>query len=152
MLADVSAIVHTLAGAAWFGAMFYSLMVLQPKAKAYFENDPKFEDFIATISRGARWKVLSAFAIVLLSGVALILLARPEPMSVWWLTLIALKTAAFVIALAIFCYASWRLWPARIFATTEEIPAIQQRFRRIGITLLILVGLAMALGVVAHAR
>ena len=49
----VAAVAHALAGAAWFGSMFYSLAVLQPRAKAYFEEDDgRFEEFVATIAGG----------------------------------------------------------------------------------------------------
>jgi uncharacterized membrane protein len=148
---SAAAIVHALAGAAWFGSMFYSLTVLQPRAKAYFADDAQFEDFVATLARGARWKVLSAFALVLLSGLALVPLFVSHLSRTAWLTLIITKVVLFLVALCIFCYASWRLWPSRIFATPEELPVIQRRFRRVGIALIVLVGLDFALGVFAHA-
>jgi hypothetical protein len=131
--------------------MFYSLTVLQPRAKAYFVDNAQFEEFVATVARGARWKVLSAFALVLLSGLALIPLSASQLPRAAWLSLIIAKAVLFVAALCIFCYASWWLWPTRIFATPEELPALQRRFRRVGIALIILVGLDFAFGVVAHA-
>ena len=130
--------------------MFYSLTVLQPRAKAFFDDDQQFEEFVAIVSQRARWKVLSAFAVVLLSGLALIPLSHPPSPSCWWLSLIVTKLVLFVAALIVFCYASWWLWPARIFATPEEIPAFQKRFRRVGIAMIVLVGLDLALGVLAH--
>jgi len=150
LVRTIAAIVHALAGAAWFGSMFYSLAVFQPRALAYFVDPARFEDFIAAVSRGARWKVLSAFGIVGLSGVALVLLDRPQPVTVFWVTLIVVKSLLFLAALAIFCHVSWNLWPARIFATAEEAPLFQKRFRRIGLSLLILVGSDLVLGVMAH--
>lgn len=146
----VAAGIHALAGAAWFGSMFYSMMVLHPRAKAFFGDDQQFEEFIATVSRGARWKVLSAFALVFLSGAALIPSSAPHPAPVWWLTFIIAKVVLFFAALIVFCYASWRLWPARIFATPDEVPAFQRRFRRIGIAMIVLIGMNFVLGVVAH--
>src|SRR5207237_143913 len=103
----VAAVVHALAGAAWFGSLFYSLTVMQPRARQYFGDDERFEEFVATISRGARWKVLSAFALVLFSGLALIPLSRPRPLTEWWVALIAIKGVLFAAALIVFCYASW---------------------------------------------
>ena len=144
------ALLHSLAGAAWFGSMFYSLAVLQPRAKAFFNDDGRFEEFIATISRGARWKVLSAFALVFLSGLAMFLLAYRRAHSTTWTFLIAIKTALFFAALVVFCHASWRLWPARIFATPDEIPAFQRRFKLVGFTMILLVGTDFALGIIAH--
>lgn len=146
----IAAVVHALAGAAWFGSMFYSLTVFQPRALAYFVDPVRFEDFIAAVSRGARWKVLSAFGIVLLSGIALALFDHPRPITGIWVTLIVVKSALFLVALAIFCHVSWNLWPARIFATPEEAPLFQKRFRRIGLILLLLVGSDLVLGVMAH--
>lgn len=146
-------LVHALAGAAWFGSMFYSLTVLHPRAGAYFRGqDPEaFETFIATLAQGARWKVLGAFVLVFASGVGLVLLHRPASAPTTWLGLIAAKLILFLAALAVFCYASWRLWPARIFATPEEVPIHQRRFRVVGLLMTTLVGLNFALGVVAHA-
>ena len=144
------AAVHALASAGWFGSMVYSLTVLQPRAKSYFADDQRFEEFVATVSRGARWKVLSAFAVVLFSGVALIPLTRPDPSSRPWLVLVITKVVLFAVSLVVFCYASWRLWPARIFATPEEVPAFQRRFRRVGVSMILLVGANLVLGVVAH--
>src|SRR5437667_10519815 len=106
------AILHVLAGAAWFGAMFYSLTVLQPRAARYFDRPERFEEFIATVSAGARWKVLAAFALVGGSGLGLLLSPRMPP-SALWIVLIAVKGVLFVAALALFVYMSWRLWPAR---------------------------------------
>jgi uncharacterized membrane protein len=150
LIRTLAAIVHALAGAAWFGSMFYSLTVFQPRALAYFVDPGRFEDFIAAVSRGARWKVLSAFGIVLLSGVALVLFGRPRPVTGIWIALIIVKSLLFLAALALFCHVSWNLWPARIFATPEEAPLFQKRFRRIGLILLLLVGSDLVLGVMAH--
>lgn len=144
------AVVHALAAAAWFGSMFYSLLVLQPRAKTFFNDDRQFEEFVATLSQGARWKVLSAFTLVLFSGVALIPVAAPHPLTKLWLSLIVAKSILFLAALCVFCYASWRLWPARIFASREEAPGFQRRFRRIGLWMIALVGLNLALGIIAH--
>lgn len=151
ILHAVLAVVHALAAAAWFGSMFYSLLVLQPRARVFFETDRQFEEFVATLSQGARWKVLSAFALVLFSGVSLIPVAAPHPLTKLWLSLIVAKSILFVAALCVFCHASWRLWPARIFASPDEAPAFQRRFRRIGLWMITLVGLNLALGVIAHA-
>lgn len=148
---SVAAVVHALAGAAWFGSMIYSLMVVQPRAKAFFNDDSRFEEFVATLARGARWKVLSAFGIVLVSGLALIPVSATRPLRGWWLALLVTKMVLLAAALAVFCYASWYLWPSRIFAAPDEVPLIQRRFRRVGVALIILVGLAFALGVIAHA-
>src|SRR5687767_13244315 len=94
------AIAHALSGAAWFGAMFYSLTVLHPRAVAYFETDEQFETFIAVVSQGARWKVLAGFAAMGATGLALIPLSRPEPVTGLWVALVVAKGVLFVAALA----------------------------------------------------
>lgn len=145
-----AAVLHGLAGAAWFGSMFYSLTVLQPRAKKYFGDEERFEEFVATIGRGARWKVLTAFALVLVSGAALVPLARPSPAPGWWVALMVAKAVLFAATLVVFCYTSWRLWPARIFATPQEAPAFQRKFRLVRYTMIVLVAISLCLGIVAH--
>lgn len=151
VLAALLAVAHTLAGAAWFGAMFYSLSVLQPRALRYFAKPKEFETFIATLSQGARWTVLAAFGIVGLSGIGLAVV-HGEDVSPLWLLLMGLKVAIFVTAFALFVHVSWRLWPARVLALPNEIPHFQRTSRRLATIMLCLVGLSMALGVLAHCR
>src|SRR5688500_12797777 len=132
------AVAHALAGAAWFGAMFYSLTVLHPRATNYFQSDAEFEEFIATVSQGARWKVLPGLPLIGGTGAALLLLALRDsaaPVSRAWVAVIIAKLALFLAALVIFCYASWRLWPRRIFASPEELPSIRAKFRRVAMSL-----------------
>ena len=142
-------VVHAMASAAWFGSMFYSFFVLHPRAKKFFAaSDEEFEQFIATVAQGARWKVLGAFGVVAISGVLLVLLGGPQPAPALWIGCVVAKTICLLIALAVFCYASWRLWPARIFATPGELPGLRKSFRRVAITLLLLIAMASVLGIV----
>ena len=144
-------LVHALAGAAWFGAMIYSLLVLQPKAAAFFTKPSDFEAFAAHVAHGARWKVLAAFALVAVTGLALIALRWRTPASPLWVAAMIAKAALLLTALAVFGYASWRLWPARVFAADEEVPGFQRAFRRVGIAMIALIGAAFTLGVLARA-
>jgi uncharacterized membrane protein len=144
------AVAHALSSAAWFGAMFYSLTVMQPRAKRFFASDAEFEEFVATVAQGARWSVLAAFAFVAITGVGLIVVARPVPVTDAWLVIVALKVALFGLALAIFSYASWQLWPRRIFASPAELPRIRQQFRTVGFALLTIAALSFALGILPH--
>ena len=144
------AIAHALASAAWFGAMFYSLTVMQPRAKQFFATDDDFEEFVATVAQGARWKVFAAFAFVAITGVGLIVVARPEPVTTAWLVIVTVKIVLFMLAVAIFSYASWRLWPRRIFASPAELPAVRRRFRQVGIALLAIAATSFALGILPH--
>ena len=73
---------HILAAAAWFGAMFYSLAVLHPRACACFASLRQLEEFIAFIAAGARWKVLFGCAVIGATGLALIPF-RENPSAAW---------------------------------------------------------------------
>ncbi len=150
IVAALAAVAHVLAGAAWFGAMFYSLTVLQPRAARYFVKPAEFETFVAAMSQGARWSVLAAFGLVGISGMALALLHDSDAISPRWLLLLGIKTALFAVAFGLFVHISWRLWPARVMALAHEIPHFQRVSRRLATIMLCLVGLSMALGVLAH--
>lgn len=144
--------IHVLVAAAWFGAMFYSLTVLHPRAALFFRKNEAFEAFITTVSGGARWKVLGAASLTAVSGIGLAIINWRTPVPSIWLVFVGVKLGLFLMALALFSYISWRLWPARVFATTEEIPLFQRKFRLMAWSLMVLVGLNMALGVAAHLR
>jgi uncharacterized membrane protein len=141
---------HVLTAAVWLGAMVYSFFLLHPRARKYFQKPEEFETFIATVSQGARWKVLGALGVIGISGIALIFFRRPEPLTATWLALIGAKVILFLAALGLFVHISWRLWPARIFATTEEIPHHQKVFTRAAACMLLLAGLSTILGILAH--
>lgn len=144
------AIVHVLAGAAWMGAMFYSFFVLHPRAHAYFRKPADFESFIASVSHGSRWQVIAAFAVLAGSGSAMLFLHWPVELTVWWLAVMAAKLGLFALALGLFIHVSWRLWPARVFATAEELPWIHRTFRRHQMVMIAIAALSMALGILAH--
>jgi uncharacterized membrane protein len=150
LLHSLLAITHVLAGAAWLGAMFYSFFLLQPRAQAYFAKPAEFEDFIATVSHGARWKVIFGLAVIGGTGLGLVLLRWPGAEPSVWLGLLGLKVVLFGAAVGLFIYVSWRFWPARVLALPEEIPYFQRLSRRLGFTMMTLGALAMALGVLAH--
>jgi uncharacterized membrane protein len=142
-------LIHVLSAAALFGAMFYSIMIIQPKSRKYF-SDQQFEEFIAFISNGARWKMLIGLASIALSGFLLIPFHRDSPGKLWTILILS-KIVVLIITVTLFCYVSWRLWPARIFATPEEIPRFQRLFRKVGFAMLTLVTIEFILGIIAHA-
>ena len=145
------ACVHLLASAAWFGAMVYNLTILHPRARKFFgRDDEKFEDFVATISQGARWKVLSGLGLIAVTGIGLIPLAYPPQNQMRWNRLIAIHAALLVAAVILFWYASWRLWPKRIFAVGAEAEIIRRQFRFVAISMICIAAAAMALGVAAQ--
>jgi len=138
-------LVHTLA----FGSMFYSLNVLQPKTRAYFIGDRQYEDFMAGLAQGARTKMFAAFALMGASGAVMAVLHWRD--SWLWLTLLGVKVALFLAALGVFCVVTFRYWPLRVFATDDELPMHHARFKRVGWTMQTLIGLNMAMGIIAHA-
>jgi uncharacterized membrane protein len=148
ILHAILAIVHVLAAAGWFGAMCYSAFILHPRARRFFTNAADFEAFIATVSDGARWKVLGTLALIGLSGTGLTLLSGSRSPT-WWV-LIAAKSLFLLAALGLFVYVSWRLWPARVLALPNEIPRFQAIFRRVAGAMIALAAMAMVLGAVAH--
>jgi hypothetical protein len=139
---------HVLAGAAWFGAMFYSLTIVHPKARAFFGQPRQFEDFIAHLAAGARWKVLGGATFIAITGLGLWLCSGKEEWSAGRSVLLLVKTILFVAAVGLFCFTSWKLWPARTLAAADEIPKFQRKFRMVAVVLLALVGASMVLGVV----
>jgi cytochrome bd-type quinol oxidase subunit 2 len=141
-------VAHVLAGAAWFGAILYSLVVLHPRARSFFSSAEKFEEFITFLAARARWKVLGGAAFIALTGIGLLLLPTQESRPASFYECVDVKAVLFVIAVGLFCFTSWVLWPARVLASAEEVPKFQRIFRVVAITLLILVGASMAIGVV----
>lgn len=138
---------HVLASAAWFGAMFYSFTVLQPRAKAYFRETSRFEDFTAFVAAGARWKVIGGATFIAATGCVL-LLARESPTSLRCV-LIAAKAVLLCLALTIFAYASWWLWPQRLFAAEREAHIYQRRFAAVALSLIVIVALCFVLSILA---
>ena len=61
-----------------------------------------------------------------------------------------MKAGLLLAASALFAYTSWRLWPARVLATADEIPEFQRAFRRVALAMIGLAAAALALGVLAH--
>jgi hypothetical protein len=141
--------VHLLAGAAWLGAMAYSLAVVQPRAARYFaDRTRERERFAVELAAGARRPVLVAVALLAASGAALVLLERGARETGWW-TLVGLKAVGVGAALAVFVHVSWRLWPARLFATNGDLDSHRRRFGRAAGALTAIVAIEFVLGVAA---
>jgi uncharacterized membrane protein len=141
-------LLHALAGAAWFGSIFYSLFVLYPRLPRHFADIAERERFLLTLSHGARWNMVAAMSLVAFSGVGLVLMPRNDLTSAW-LALVGAKTGLMFVTTILFWRVSWHWWPARLFAMPGELPALHRRFRIGAVCMLILVGLNMALGVLA---
>jgi uncharacterized membrane protein len=145
----MSLLLHGLAGAAWFGSMFYSIFVLYPRMCRYFTAISERERFMLALSHGARWHMVSAIALVAVSGIGLALLPR-ERMTAAWLTLIGVKTALLIASAIFFWRISWHWWPARLFALESELPTLHRRFRIAAACMFVMVGANAALGLVGR--
>ena len=150
LLHALLAVIHALVGAVWLGSMAFSLFHMQPRARAYFESQSDLEAFFATMGHGARWKVLLALGVLAVTGFGLAVLRWPRPASAAWLALVGAKVVLFTAALGLFVHISWRLWPARLFASPQELPRLNVAFRRAGLTILVLAGLSTVLGILLH--
>ncbi len=76
--------------------------------------------------------------------------AAPAP-SRLWVALILAKAVVLVVAVGLFAYVSWWLWPARVFAAASELAAVQRRFRSVALLLTGAVAAGVVLGAVADA-
>lgn len=139
---------HAGAAAVWLGGMLYSLFVVQPKAARFFgTDDDAYEAFLTTVASGNRWKVLALAGVLALTGAGL-LVSQP-PATGGQLALHVGEALLLLLALAVFAHVSWRLWPRRLFALPHERAAVRARFQRSAYVLVVLVGAACVLGVVA---
>ncbi len=127
----------------WLGGMVYSLVVVQPRAERFLDDDA-YEAFAATLADGNRRSVLALATGVALSGLAL-------GWATGWrdLPLHAAKGLLFVVALGCFAYVSWWHWPRRAFAVAAERPALRRQLRLLAYAITGCVGVAAMLGVVA---
>jgi hypothetical protein len=137
---------HVLCAAVWFGAMAYSLGVVQPRIERALGD--RSEPMLVVLAAGARWKVAGLIGVLALTGAALALLPTHRS-AVWWAAIVV-SVLALVGAAAVFWAVSWRMWPARVFAMPDELPAHRRRFRVVAWTMATLTGVATVAGVVAH--
>ena len=86
MLRAALMLLHALAGAAWFGSIFYGVFVLYPRVRRHFNDIAEGERLLMALSHGARWNMIAAMTLVASSGLGLLLLPRGE-MSWPWLAL-----------------------------------------------------------------
>lgn len=140
--------VHVLGGGVWIGAMVFSVFVLHPRAEKFFQRSAEFEDFIFHVVHGARWKVLSGIAAIVGSGAAL-WWTRPGPGGPWSALVVA-KVALLLASLALFFHVTFTLWPRRVFAREDELPAIRRRFWLVGVAMITCNALNMGLGILAR--
>ncbi len=137
-------IVHAVLGALLLGGALYSILTVQPRAKAFFTNVHDFERFVANLADGARWQFLAVLVVIGITGF-IDPWFSPRPF-LWWICF-GLKFILWTAALSCFVYVSWYLWPRRILAATHELPAIHRDFALAARAILILLLLSFVLGV-----
>jgi putative copper export protein len=140
-------VVHLVAAVAWLGAMGYSLFVVQPRIARAVPDPGRAEEIYRELGAGNRWPVVGLIATLAVTGAGLVIVLGGHSYG-WWLT-IAAKALLLAVASGLFWWVSWRGWPRRVFALPAELPAHQARFRRVAVAMVVVVGLAFGLGVVA---
>lgn len=138
---------HAVLSAALLGGMLYSFVTVQPRAKLYFKDSRDFEAFVANLAHGARWKFLTALAVIVITGSADPLLSESARPLLWWICF-GIKGVLWTAILSCFVYVSWWLWPRRVFAAPADLPAIRRDFTIIGRIMLFLLLIAFVMGVV----
>lgn len=136
LLEQLLAWAHGLSAAAWFGAIFYRTLVVDPKAFGYFPDRADYERFSTHLAHGMRYVVTAGLLTCGLSGFALAGL-RWDGANEAWLGLMAAKVAAWLAAGGLFAYVSWVHWPWRSLAAPHEFAAYRRQ------------GVALAAGMVA---
>jgi hypothetical protein len=137
-------IVHALLGALLLGGALYSIMTVQPRAKAFFKDVREFEAFVANLAHGARWQFLAVLSVIGITGFIGPWFS-PHPF-LWWIYF-SVKCVLWAVILGCFIYVSWYLWPRRILAATAELPAIHREFALAARTILALLLVSFVLGV-----
>ena len=137
---------HALLSGVLLGGALYSIITVQPRAKAYFKDIRDFEAFVANLAHGARWQLLAILAAIATTGFLEPLLSESARPLLWW-TCFGVKLVLWTAILSGFVYISWYLWPRRVLAAPGELPAIQRNFAVIGRIILLLLVIAFAIGV-----
>jgi hypothetical protein len=149
MIPAILEAVHTAALASWFGCMVYSVMFVQ-RHPMRAREPAVWEVFVTEMVHGVRWIVMGTMAVLFPSWVALIVIRLvtegPDPL---YLSLVAAKSMLLIAVVLLFVYVSYHLWPLRIFSLEDELPPIDRKFLNASQGLVMTLGGALLLGVVA---
>lgn len=149
-LTNTFAVFQTVVLAAWFGAMVYSIVVVQ-NFQFHVADPENYEDVGQQMADGSRRRIARLAVLIAISGTAAaISRANVDPgPSTEWVVLMCVKLVLFVIAVGLFAYQSWWVWPQRIFALPAEMPAVRRKFFAISIGMAVALGLILAIDVIA---
>ncbi|MFM7538523.1 MAG: hypothetical protein ACKO9Z_02585, partial [Planctomycetota bacterium] len=117
---------HGLSAAAWFGAIFYRTLTVDPKAFAFFADRGEYERFSIHLAHNMRYMVWAGLMTCGLTGFALAGL-RWHPDNLVWSGLMLAKVATWFAAMGLFSYVSYIHWPWRSLAIQEEFPAYRRQ-------------------------
>jgi hypothetical protein len=136
--------VHGVSAAAWFGAIFYRTLVIDPKAFGYFRDRAEYERFSTHLAHGMRYLVTAGLLTCGLSGFALLGLKWQSEAA--WLGLMGAKVAVWLSACGLFAYVSWVHWPWRSFASATEFRAYRRQGIILAASMVLLAGTGFLLG------
>jgi hypothetical protein len=131
----------------WLGSMIYSLVVVQPRVARFFRDDEQREEFLVVLANGNRWPVVALIVGLLLSG-GVVAFAGSGAVSVGYTLAVGLD----LVAAGIFVDVSWRHWPARVFALSEEIPGFRRRLTVRAVTMTVLIGVSYVVSLAVSLR
>jgi hypothetical protein len=140
--------VHLLSAAAWFGALVYRTLFVDPKALEFFAAGAGYERFSLDLAHGMRRVVMAALFACGLSG--FLLVGSRWNAGDGWLALVGGKAGLWAAAFALFAYVSWVYWPRRVFATADEWPAIRRRGLALSLAMIGIAGMGVVFGQLAQ--
>jgi hypothetical protein len=149
-LTNTFAVIQTVVLAAWFGAMVYSIVMVQQFQLRAADPD-EFEDVGQLMASGSRRRILRLAVLIAISGTGLAISRAtdtPRP-STEWIVLMCIKLVLFVIACGAFAYQSWWVWPKRVFALPAEMPGVRRTFLITSLVMTVTLGLILAIDVIA---
>lgn len=142
---------HVWVWALYFGSLTYIYARLFPDMRRWLASDERFETFSLVTGDRLRWWIFGVLAAAGVTGGGLVLLRPRAGVSGAWWTLVAMKTALWLVTLLVYAYVSYVMWPRRVFVAAADRHAEQRRFLRVAVILIVLQVGQLVLGALAHA-
>lgn len=150
VLALVFGVVQVLTIGGWYGCQIYSVTLVQ--RHPWMDSDSAYyEDFMCALARNTRWIIFGVLGAALPSWIGEIVVRSLLGVGPLWILLAVVKSVLLVFAIGCFAYLSWHVWPLRIFALPDELPAVRRRFWWTSALVMVSLGGVLAVGVVATA-